>query len=147
MNKFLLILLLFSFPASAEIYRWVDENGQTHFSTELPVQQKGEEVDVKVYSYTSVSTEPAKPSTSLPVKKAVANKEVVMFATSWCGYCRKARNYFAKKNIDYTEYDIEKSRAARKAYDSMGARGVPVILVGKNRMNGFSEASFDRLYK
>ena len=70
---------------------------------------------------------------------------VRMYATSWCPYCAKARAYFARRNITYVEVDIEKSREGRAEYDKLGARGVPVILVGAQRMNGFSEARLSQL--
>jgi glutaredoxin len=70
---------------------------------------------------------------------------VKMYATSWCPYCAKARAYFARRNIAYVEVDIEKSREGRAEYDKLGARGVPVILVGARRMNGFSEARLSQL--
>lgn len=78
---------------------------------------------------------------------AGASGRVVMYATSWCPYCRKARNYFRDNGIPFTEYDIEKNAQARREYDALGARGVPVILVGKKRMNGFSAAGFEKLYR
>lgn len=34
-----LVCLLLTFPANAEIYRWVDENGRTHFSDRAPEQR------------------------------------------------------------------------------------------------------------
>ena len=71
--------------------------------------------------------------------------EVKMYATSWCPYCAKARAYFARRGIAYVEVDVEKSRAGRAEYDRLGARGVPVILVGAQRMNGFSEARLSQL--
>jgi glutaredoxin len=70
---------------------------------------------------------------------------VKMYATSWCPYCAKARAYFARRNIAYVEIDIEKSREGRAEYDRLGARGIPVILVGPQRMNGFSEARLSQL--
>ena len=71
--------------------------------------------------------------------------EVKMYATSWCPYCAKARAYFARRSIAYVEVDIEKSREGRAEYDRLGARGIPVILVGQQRMNGFSEARLSQL--
>ena len=81
------------------------------------------------------------------VLPAVAQQraEVKMYATSWCPYCAKARAYFARRNIAYVEVDIEKSREGRAEYDRLGARGIPVILVGPQRMNGFSEARLSQL--
>ena|SRR5580765_5973084 len=71
--------------------------------------------------------------------------EVKMYATSWCPYCAKARTYFSRRGIAYVEVDIEKSREGRAEYDRLGARGIPVILVGQQRMNGFSEARLSQL--
>jgi len=68
-----------------------------------------------------------------------------MYATSWCPYCAKARAYFARRNIVYEEIDIEKSPKGRAEYGKLGARGIPVIFVGSQRMNGFSEARLSQL--
>ncbi len=76
---------------------------------------------------------------------AGAKPEVKMYATSWCPYCAKARAYFSRRGIAYVEVDIEKSREGRAEYDRLGARGIPVILVGPQRMNGFSEARLSQL--
>ena len=70
-----------------------------------------------------------------------------MYSTSWCAYCKKAKRYFESNDIPFTEYDIETNANARARYDRMEATGVPVILVGKKRMNGFSEEGFRRIYQ
>ena len=54
--------------------------------------------------------------------------------------------YFLKKGIAFVEYDIQKNEQARREYRALGARGVPVILVGDKRLNGFSEKTFNKLY-
>jgi glutaredoxin len=38
--------------------------------------------------------------------------EVVMYCTSWCPGCRRARAWFAEKHISYVEVDITKDRMA-----------------------------------
>ncbi len=88
------------------------------------------------------AAEPAR--TILPEYKS---HQVVMYATSWCPYCQKARNYFREQGIPYVEYDIEKNAEARAAYRAFGGRGIPVIFVGKRRMDGFSESGFNRIYR
>lgn len=56
--------------------------------------------------------------------------EVVLFATDWCGYCRKTREFFAEHNIDYKEFDIEKSPEGKRQYDKVKKRdGVPVVVI------------------
>lgn len=82
-----------------------------------------------------------------PVMAAYEQPQVVMYATSWCPYCRQARNYFRQQGLRYIEHDIEKDAAARQAYKVFGGRGIPVIFVGKRRMNGFSVAGFNKIYR
>jgi len=72
--------------------------------------------------------------------------KVVMYATSWCPVCKQARAYFRENRIAFTEFDVEKSEQGRRDYARLGARGVPVILVGTARINGFSPGGFRRLY-
>lgn len=74
-------------------------------------------------------------------------QKVVMYATSWCPYCQQARNYFRQQGIPYTEYDIERDADAKRRYQAFGGRGIPVIFVGKRRMNGFSVSAFNKIYQ
>ncbi len=41
------ILLLFLLPlaAAAQVYKWVDEQGQTHYSQQPPVEQKSQQIN------------------------------------------------------------------------------------------------------
>jgi glutaredoxin len=70
---------------------------------------------------------------------------VVMYATAWCPYCAKARAYFGTTRTAYIEHDIEKSVDARAEFKRLGGRGVPLILVGREKMSGFSELAFESL--
>jgi glutaredoxin len=68
---------------------------------------------------------------------------VVMYATAWCPYCAQARAYFKSNGIPYTEFDVEKSPTARAEFKKLGGRAVPLILVGRERVDGFSELAFE----
>ena len=135
-----LLLLVLVSVASAQIYTWTDENGAIHFgdNPKNPAQARAVNVEPNV-------VESASGGQKAPDGDSA--KRVTMYATSWCGYCNKARQYFRAKGIDYIEYDIEKDERARRMYDALGGKGVPVILVGKKRLNGFSEAGFNRIYR
>lgn len=141
----LLIILSSVSVVDAEIYRWIDEQGKVHFGDSKPITQSAEQVELKINSYTHVTYETA-PSAVGSTRNS-GSKRVIMYSTAWCAYCKKARRFFKAKGIAFTEYDIEKSLTAKKAYDKLGGRGVPVILVGKSRMNGFSERGFMKLYE
>jgi glutaredoxin len=77
--------------------------------------------------------------------QTAANPPVVMYATSWCSHCAKARDYFARAGIAYVEHDVEKSAGANAEFKRLGGRGVPLIVVGREKMSGFSEQAFEHL--
>lgn len=141
MRNLFLVLLFIPFFCFAEIYKWTDENGNVHFGDSPKEETKAEKVVVEVNSYEHVSYD------NVEFYQGAESKRVTMYATSWCGYCRKARHYFQQNGISYIEYDIEKDERAKRMYDLLGGKGVPVILVGKKRMNGFSAAGFERIYR
>jgi glutaredoxin 3 len=74
-----------------------------------------------------------------------SSKRVVMYSTKSCPACVAAKAYFARKGIDYDERDVQTSPAARQEFKNMGGRGVPLIIVGGERMEGFSETRLDQL--
>ncbi len=132
------LLLIFTHNSYSAIYKWTDAQGNVHFGDKKPDTHEVDKLDLNINTYSGVTHETS------PVDHG---QKVVMYSTAWCGYCKKARRYFNKNNIAYTEYDIEKDAAARKRYRQLGATGVPVILVGSKRMNGFSVKGFQRIYK
>jgi glutaredoxin len=76
-------------------------------------------------------------------RKPAAPREVVMFATSWCGYCAAARRFFADNGIKYVEYDIERDPEGDRKFKKKGfaGYGVPVILIDDEVYRGFNEAA------
>lgn len=72
--------------------------------------------------------------------------KVVMFSASWCSNCRRAKAYFDAHHIAYQDYDVEHSKQAWATYKKLHGIGVPLILVGGQRMDGFSVAGFQKLY-
>lgn len=138
MKLLIISLFIISFPVSSEIYQWTDDQGKVHFGDKKPLIKSSKEVKLKINTYTSVSYDEV---------SFDSGQNVVIYTTPWCTYCKKAKQYFKKNNILYTEYDISKDINAKKRFQEMGGRGVPVILVGKKRMNGFSVAGFKRLYQ
>lgn len=66
------------------------------------------------------------------------NNQVVLYATEWCGYCKKTRELFATHNIDYIEHDIEQSIEGKKEFDLLNGRGVPLVLVAGKAVHGYA---------
>lgn len=145
MKKPLIIvfLLLSSIALQAEIYKWTDQNGKVHYSDQAPKTQKAETIQPKVNSIAKPGNHYSDGTTTTAVAK---KQKVIMYSTKWCGYCKKASRYFKQNNIPFKEYDIESNKAAKKRYDALGGSGVPLILVGKKRMQGFSVKRFQSIY-
>jgi len=133
MKYLLLIFVVCTGIVSADVYKWTDEAGHTHFGNKPHDLEKAEKITLKVDKPNPSATPSA--------------KQVIMYATSWCGYCKKARVYFAENNIPYTEYNIETDAEAKQTYKSFGGKGVPVIFIGEERMDGFNVASFSEIYR
>ncbi len=135
----ILLLSLVFVPVHSEIHRYVDENGNVHFTDKPPSNAKTDIVEVKLNTYES----PGYEFTYTPKEKP---QKVIMYSTSWCGYCKKAKKYFQKNKIAFSERDIEKSEKAKREYDKLGGKAVPVILIGDNKLQGFSEGAFEAAY-
>jgi glutaredoxin-like YruB-family protein len=150
-------LLLGISLAGAEMYQWVDENGVVTFKDTPPPASK-KRSKVKVYYDSDFA--PAPPNQPVPAthsdkraallpsqpttpKKGRFTGTVEIYVTDWCGYCKKALNYMKSKAIPYVAYDIEKDSAAKQRHKELGGRGVPLIIIGSNKMNGFSQESLE----
>lgn len=69
----------------------------------------------------------------------------VMYATSWCGYCKKAREYLDGRDVELVEFDIETDLSARQDYETLRGMGTPLIYRGYERVQGFSIAGLEPL--
>ena len=67
----------------------------------------------------------------------MSSPAVVMYTTSWCPYCERARKLLAAKNVTFSEIDIE-SAAERRAEmrNRSGRTSVPQIFIGDHHVGG-----------
>lgn len=64
--------------------------------------------------------------------------KVVMYATSWCPYCARARQLLEEKGVSFEEIDVDARPDARAemAQRSGGRRTVPQIFIGDTHVGG-----------
>ena len=68
---------------------------------------------------------------------------VEIYETSWCGYCKKAINFFRSRGIEPVVYDIEKDRQAARRMSSMtNMRAVPYVVINGQGIHGYSEQAY-----
>jgi len=115
--KYLFILvLIIPFVCIAEVYKWTDEHGRVHYGDSPGEKVDAEKMVIEVHSSKRVT------NANVESYRRAESKQVTMYATSWCGYCKKARRYFKENRIDYVEYDIEKDKRAKRKYDLLGVK-------------------------
>ena len=74
------------------------------------------------------------------------NKKVSIYTTATCVYCKMAKEFFQKNNVEYTEYDVASDDAKRQEMiDKTGQMGVPVIMVDDEMIVGFDQAKLSEL--
>ena len=71
--------------------------------------------------------------------------KVVLYATDWCGYCKKTREFFKQNNIDYVEFDIEKSAEGNAEYKQLNGRGVPLVIIRGKLIRGYNPGLMQNL--
>jgi glutaredoxin len=77
--------------------------------------------------------------------------DIILYGTAWCGYCKKAREYFKKKGVAFTDKDVENDDAARRELGEKAARagktisGVPVIDLRGTLIQGFDLPRIEKL--
>ena len=69
----------------------------------------------------------------------------VIFSTSTCSWCRRAKRYFREKGVPFKEINVERDpAAARDLVRKTGQSGVPVIKIGGAWIVGFDKERIDR---
>jgi glutaredoxin len=152
--------------SSAEIYKWVDKNGVTHYSdspTEnIPGTAETEDDEIQPADPAPANTPPLPDKTRKSTldtdffdildedrdqteEAAVDTPTVEIYETRWCGYCKKAKEFFRSRGIDFVTYDIEKDeQAARRMRSLTSRRAVPFVVINGQGIQGYSVAAYER---
>lgn len=95
---------------------------------------------------------PAPPAAPQQLAKS-ADKEVIIYRTSWCGYCKKTAEYLTLKHVPFVEKDLERdagarqdmlARAQRAGVPQQRLQGVPILWVRGTMITGFDRNAIDR---
>ncbi len=141
-------------------YRYTDDQGRIHF-----VQGPGDvpsryRKDADTLEVTSELIRPEQPSAApaRPRQRAFAydpaqepqrhqgNAEVVIYTTTWCGWCRKTLAWLDARGVDYDNRDIESDpRAREELIAKTGSTSIPVVEVDGRIIRGYSPGKMQRL--
>jgi glutaredoxin 3 len=76
-----------------------------------------------------------------------STSEVVMYSTTWCGYCQRARALLQRKGVEIREIKVDEDPSQREVMlqKSGGRRTVPQIFIGERHVGGYDDlAALDR---
>lgn len=82
-----------------------------------------------------------------PDYAAMHDGKVILYGTSWCGYCTKARKLLESNGVEYFEYDIESSTEGQAQYKTLGGRGIPLLLINGKVIYGYNPKKILKLVK
>ncbi len=74
-----------------------------------------------------------------------AAPRITLYSTHRCPHCRQVRQWLQQRGLRFQEFDIERNARAFKAFQRLGARSVPITLVGDERVDGFDPKRLQRL--
>jgi len=83
------------------------------------------------------------PCQAAAAAQAKHQPDIVMYATSSCPYCRKARDYFTAHHVTWREIDIDSSAQAHADWEGKGGKGTPLIFIDDQRIDGFVQSKLD----
>jgi glutaredoxin len=137
------LVLLWTTSACADVLRYTDDKGRTHYVESLdkvPEQYRSQLKNAKpLPNITKLAG--AKYAGSYPTavsSKSSAHKRIEIFVTSWCPYCKDLEKFLKEQNARFIRYDIEKNSEGRKLHQQLGGGGVPVIRLGSKVLRGFN---------
>jgi len=76
----------------------------------------------------------------------MADKNVTIYSTPTCPYCKRTKDYLTQKGVTFTDYNVAEDREkAKEMIQKSKQMGVPVIIVGDEIIVGFNQAKLDSL--
>lgn len=76
----------------------------------------------------------------------VIMKNVTIYSTPTCHYCKEAKEFMTSKGVAYTEFDVASNTEKRQEMiEKTGQLGVPVIDVDGEIMVGYEQGHLAKL--
>ena len=134
------------------MYKSITPDGRVIFSDRPPANARVEKT--MTYENLPATALPAATSSALEQLKrsrpaaspVVSSEGVVLYSAAWCGYCTRAKAYLADKRIAFREIDIDTDDGKLAYAQAGGGKGVPLLIVGGQRIQGFSGAAYDEVF-
>jgi uncharacterized protein DUF4124/glutaredoxin len=131
--------------ASAQMYRWVDKDGRTHY-TQTPPPPDARSVERKALGAGAAAGE-AKSYADLPYasQAAARNYPVTLYTSPDCGApCDQARAVLVRRAVPFREISVQRPQDV-ESLKSAGGTQVPHLIVGSLKQSGFLDDAYGAL--
>jgi len=123
-------------PSGRRIYyQYVDASGTVRFADRLedvPADKRAQAGRIEMDPIARAET--AKPRA--PTRSAAP--QVVVYTTSWCGWCRKTLAWLEDRGVDYVNKDIEANPHHRdELVEKTGRTSIPVVEIDGSLVRGY----------
>jgi glutaredoxin len=124
--------------AQSTLYRWVDKEGNVHF-TDTPPPADAKEATQKRYGQG-----PDEPILPLVTQAAMKRNPVMLWVVPGCEPCDKGRELLSSRGVPFSERDAQSNIETQQALKKFnGDLNVPVLEVGEARVRGFDEGNWN----
>lgn len=62
---------------------------------------------------------------------------ITLYSTAGCSHCRQLKQWLKQHQLGFLEMDVQRNARALKHFQRHGGRGVPLLLVGEHKIQGF----------
>ena len=154
-------LMSLSLVSAQTLYKTVGPDGKVSYTDRPPSEGKVEKtLQVEDLPNTAIPpktlAELAQMERLAKLQKSVASaaapkvvapyQGAVLYAASWCGYCRLARAYMNQKGIAYKEVDIDQPDGKMAFVQAGGSGGIPLLVAGGQKLRGFKTEAYDAFF-
>lgn len=150
-------------PSERTYYRYLDAAGSVHYVDSLkrvpdafrasakPMGMRGgsRQSEAPRLNRAETSAPPRRPYARVaaqPPARRAATGVVVVYSTSWCGWCRKTIAWLDERGVDYENRDIEENPAWRgELLEKSGGTSIPVVEIEGELIRGFDPERMSEL--
>lgn len=133
------VLLGAACAASAQLYRWTDEQGRVHV-TDTPPPPSAKNVRKRALDATP---EPASGANQpYAVQLAAKNYPVTLYTAPDCAPCGAARALLNERGVPFREVSVVGEQESAQLRNAVGSLSVPSLVVGTSTQKGFEQGAY-----
>ncbi len=134
--SFVVIGLLLTGGAHAQLYKWVGPDGKVNYS-DTPPPADAKKVETKTFSG-------ATPTVNFPadLAAAVAKNPVVLYTALSCKPCSEGRTLLKQLGIPFSEKTVSNNEDIDKLKQISGDTQLPLLIISNTKIRGLDSAEW-----